>query len=73
MCAACANRAVLVDIPGLLAKLVLLLRSKCPPKRLWPAMHYYLPSGNVIAADQGDDDWLSFAKRGQVLEYTVEL
>lgn len=68
VCAACANRNLLIDLPGLLAKLVLLLRSTAPPRRLWPAQHYYLPNGHVVAADARDDDWASFARRGQVSE-----
>ena len=48
LCAACANRQLLCDVPHLAPKLVQLLRSPRPPRKLWPARHLFLPTGHAI-------------------------
>jgi hypothetical protein len=59
LCAACANRGLLVDIPGLLPRIVQLLRAEGPPRRLWPAQHLYSPNGPIRYSEIPDDTWTS--------------
>ena len=62
LCPSCANRGLLVDIPGLLPRIVALLRSPAPPRRLWPAHHLYSPHGPIRYSDIPDDTWTSLRR-----------
>ena len=77
LCSACANRALLVEIPMLLPRVVALLKARDPPRRLWPGQQLVTISphgiGSMLHSSEQDDTWDSFTAPRRRTSYSSEV
>mmetsp|Transcript_35490 Transcript_35490/g.47914 ORF Transcript_35490/g.47914 Transcript_35490/m.47914 type:complete len:926 (-) Transcript_35490:162-2939(-) len=66
LCAACANRALLVEMPHFLPRMLTLLKSSDPPRRLWPTRHLIVgnPSAHMHEPTP-NDTWETLTTPGR--------